>query len=424
VPTQQSTNVRVQVSEKPHCRVEMHVHADAELVREARERALKDVKKEVVLPGFRKGKAPDDMVVKKFGKEVEKQLDKAAADLAFVAAQKQMKVPLLNNNAPVSFDMKKRSEEGAEMVFSFETEPKVPNVDTGKFVERAVDRKEVGEKQVEEAVRQMRFFHAKWNPVEGRGVKDGDYILIDLSTVEGEVEQKVFQGIRFEVSSERMADWMKKLVHGAKAGQVLEGVSEPDDKASEKEREEFKPKNVKLYLLKVEEAVLPEVNDDFALKMGAANVEKMKEMILSMLKSQADEGVDSQMREQVNEFLTMSYPFDLPFSLVETEAKHRIRQMAQAPDFAKNWEKMTEGERKKFQDKILDESARAVRLFYLSRQVVQEQKISLTHQEVQDEAIALYKGQKGDEIPREVYALALSRIMLTKAQDCILKKSA
>lgn len=368
------------------------------------------------------------MILKKFPKDVEKQLHKSIADAAFLEAQKIAKVPLLNNNSPISFDLKKQSEEGAELIFAFETEPKIPSVDPQLFTAKEVKRAEVGEKQIEEAIRQMMFFYAQWKSVSERPIQVGDYIMIDLDTVDGETTQRVFNNIRFEVSPARMANWMKQLVIGAKAGDVLEGISEADADASEEELKEFKPKKIRLHILKVEEAVLPELNDEFAKKVGAPDVAQMRQSITDLLNKQADEKAQTELREQVNEFLIEKYAFDLPQSLIDTEKKHRQTQIMREPKFKANWNKMSQEERKNWEQKIEEESASAVRIFYISRQIVHDAKIPVTHKEVQDEAIATLhsygsRNVEIDRIPKEIYALALSKVILAKAQDEILKKA-
>ena len=352
-----SDDVRVLVHRKPACRIEMDVKTSPQMVKEARKNAIKSVGKEVSIHGFRKGRAPEEIILKKFPNDVEKQLHKEIADLAFAAAQKAAKVPVLNNNSPISFDMKKQSADGAELVFSFETEPMIPMVDPSGFTAKPVDRAEVGEKQIEEAVRQMRFFYAQWKPINDRAIQDGDYIMIDLDTVDGETVQRVFHHIRFEVSKERMAAWMKKLVEGAKAGDVLDGISEPDDTATDAEKAEFKPKNVRITILKVEESILPELDDEFAKKVGASDIANMRESIAGLLNKQADDKVQNEVREQVNDFLIENYVFDLPHSLIETEKKHRFNQMMQDPKFKARWNKMSQEERKNLEDKLATESA-------------------------------------------------------------------
>jgi trigger factor len=417
--------VRVTVNRKPACKIEMIVHANAALLKQARSAAIKAVSKEVTLPGFRKGKAPDELIAKKFPNDVEKQTQKTAADLAFQSAQKLANIPVLNNNSPITFDWKGSNAEGAELQFGFETEPDVPQVDGKDFQQKEVVKPEVGEKQLEEAIRQMRFFYANWKTVEDRPIQEGDYIMIDLDTIDGETTQRVFNHVRFEVSKERMASWMQKLVIGAMPGSTLEGVSEVDDTATEAEKADFKPKNVRLTIIKVEEATLPELDDAFAEKVGAKNVEEMRKSIFDLLDSQANHKAQTELREQVNEFLATNYVFDLPQSLIDAEKKHRFTQASQDPKFRNAWQKMSQEERQDLDRKITEESTQAVRLFYISRKIVQDNKIAVTHKEVEQEAVRMYsqnnmRNVDVTKLPKEAYALALSQIILARAQSVIL----
>lgn len=416
--------IQVKVGRNPQCLIELEVHATPAIIDIAQKKAIKNINKEATLPGFRKGKAPEEMILRKFGPQVEKELHTQVANVAYVEAQKNLKIPLLNNNSQIVFKMvKEPSAEGADLSFTFETEPTIPSVEPTLFDAKPVDRPEVTETQINEAIRQMQFFFADWKHVTDRSIQDGDYITIDLETIENDVEQKVFDHIRFEVSKERMANWMKQLVTGAKQGDVLEGMSEADDTASEEEKKEFQPKKVRLTIHSVEEATLPELNDEFSQKVGAKDVEAMRKSVSDLLNSKADEKVDLLLRDQVADFLVQQYPFDLPKSLVETEKKHRLSQHLKDPKFKNEWEGLSKEERSKVEEKLELEANQAVRLFYLSRKVVSDANISITHKEIQDEAVATmqsYGQRNNDAIPREIYALAMSKVFLAKAQNHIL----
>ena len=141
----QQTDVTTIVHRKPACHIELEVKASPALVLAARKEAIKKIGKEVTFPGFRKGHAPEEMVVKKYSSAIESQWHKSIADAAFSAAQLQARVPLLSHT-PVTFDLKKHSlEEGAEIVFSFDTEPEVPTVDPKLFQVKPVKKDEVGD---------------------------------------------------------------------------------------------------------------------------------------------------------------------------------------------------------------------------------------------------------------------------------------
>lgn len=406
----------------PHCRVEIKVKTTGEMIAKARQEAVREVGKEVVLPGFRKGRAPEEMILKKFAGDVEKRFGKCLADLAFNEAQKIENIAVLNGNAPVTFHMDQP--DGSELTFTFETEPEIPSVSMDGFSPKETEKREVSEKEIEEAIRQMRFFFAEWSPVE-RGIEEGDYAIINLDTVEDTQIHQVFNHVRFEVSKARMAEWMQKLMLGAKVGDVLEGMSEPDANASDAEKAEFKPKKARVTIIKVEKALLPEADDEFAKKVGAKDAGDMRESVLKLLQKQLDDKAKDGLREQVNAYLLEQYTFELPASLIETEKKHRMGQMLHDPKFKASWDKMSQEERVKIVKDMENEANEALRLFYLSRQVVREAKIPVTHHEVQQEAVQIYqnagKQVSLDQLPKEVLALALSRILLTKAQDFVIQ---
>lgn len=415
--------IRVSVMRKEACKVEFHVHANKDLVDKARMEAAKGVGKEVTVPGFRKGKAPEGLILKNYAGEIERRFHKDLADTAFVEAQKLAKVPVLNKNSTISFDLKGMSDAGADVIFRFETEPVAPSVDPKLFVKKAVESKEVGEKEIDEAIRQMAFFYAKWEDMPEQAVQEGDFIMIDLDTIDGE-PKRVFDQVRFEVKPERMANWMRNLVIGAKTGDVLEGVSEPDENADDKE--EFSPKKVRVTIRKVERATLPPMDDEFAKKVGANDVAGMRDLVGGILKKQVEDKADSDLREQVNHFLVTRYVFDIPESLVRSEFEHRYSKAKQNPEFLKHIENVDE--RKKIEERIKTETEQSLRLFYLSKHIVEEAKLPISHQEVNRRAVEHRKSAPWEtgnaEISKEEYALAVSMVFLSKAQDFVMKNSA
>jgi trigger factor len=417
--------VKVSVQRKPACQVEFRVLASKKLIDKARAQAVKSVGKEVVLPGFRKGKAPEVMIAKKFPQDIEKQSHKELADLAFPHAQKVAQISLLNQQSKVVFDVIGFREDEAELKFLFETDPTVPSVDPKRFVPKEVERKEVGEKELNEAIRQMAFFYAQWEVIENRPIQEGDCLIVDLDTVDGDKIERVFTKIRFEVAPDKMAGWMYRLVLNAKMGDVVEGLSEVDEGASEAERSEFKPKKVRLHIAKVETAALPPIDDEFAKKVGAQDVAGMREMVKGILVRQVEEHVLQALREQVNDFLSKEYLFDVPRSLEEAEVRHRYTQAMKNPKFKKQMEGSNQEERKNVAHSLQQEAVQALRLFYLSQKIIEEAKIAVTNQDVQNMVVELRRKHGGGlaadpQVEKEEYALALSTLLLTRAQDFII----
>ena len=424
----ENEKIKIALFRKPGCRIEMQVKASQDIVKEAQKKAIRLVSKQVSFPGFRKGKAPEDMVLKNYPRDVDKNWQQIIADVSFKEAQALAKVALLDTSTQVQFKMHKHSvEEGAELMLSFETTPEPPEIDPKQFEIKTIDTPTLDDKKIDEAIHQVRFYFAKWNKITDRPVKEGDYILLDLEDIEIDPPIKVYTDTRFEVSDQRMAQWMKTLVLGLKTGESKEGISTPDESASEEEKKEFKPKKVRITIKAIEEAELPPIDDTLAKNLGVSTPDEIRTSVEKLLKKQIDDHVKKQLREQANEFLLTKYPFELPPSLVEKEARFRLEQLGKDPNFIQFWQGRSEEERKNVIKEIYDQAEKAMRMFYLCRKIVADAKLSVTADDVENPAttpleMLLHPSPETQlqENPDIGHAETYSRLMMQKAEDYLI----
>lgn len=379
-PQEFSNNeVHLKVHKRPACRIEFEIEALPVLVKAAHEQAIKRVAKQISLPGFRKGKAPSELVLKNYPKDVDKQWQDVIATMSYQASAKLSKIPLLHKDSKINFKMKTHSlQEGAKLTLTFETEPEIPSVDPSKLKLKEVPRPETDAAKVDETIRQILFFFAEWKNVSDRPVKIGDFVLLDVDLIEETPPKPLFSHTRFEVTEKGMATWMRELVLEKKVGDELEGTSIPDADATAEEKETLKPKKVKVKIKALEEATLPVLDDAFALKLGVANIADLRTSLKGLLDKQADEHVKEKLRDQVNEFLLTEYAFDLPVTLIEKETQFRMQQLMGDKQFQAYWNQMKEDERRKTVQSIYHQSEKAVRMFYLCRKIVSDGRISVT----------------------------------------------
>lgn len=429
-PIQQLENseVKFSVYRRPNCKIEFEVELFPHLVADARVKAIRSIAKEVTLPGFRKGKGPDALIVKNYPEAVDKKWQEVIADEAFRECEKLASIPILHKESRVVYKMKNHSlEKGAELTLTFETEPQVPTVDPKQFKPNPITRPEVNEEKVEETIRQTQLFFAEWEKVTNRPAEPGDFVILDVDVIEHDPASRLFSNTRFEITPKSMAKWMRDLVIGLNAGESAEGVSVPDDDAKVEEKEAFQPKKVRVYLKAIEKASYPPLDDAFAERLGVKNVEDLKESILRLLNNQAEAHVKEGLREQVSAFLLEQYPFELPWTLIEKETQFRMRQLWQDPEFQKNWTDMSEEERRKTIQMISEQSGKAVRMFYLCRKIIADAHLSITSKDLPAaptnalEALlnpAPYFLSQQDSETKQ--AEAYSRVVLEKAEDYII----
>lgn len=432
LPKEEFKNERVHfhVARKPLCVVEYEVDAQKNLVFEARQKATRSVGKDVVVPGFRKGKAPPEIVAKRHPQELDRRWQEEIANAAYRDCANLAKVPLVRNDATISFKMHKHSTDAAKLTLSFETIPSVPSVDPSKCQLKEVKRPEVSPKKVDETIRQSQLFFATWKSVEDRPVQEGDYVILDVDIIEQDPPQSLFKNTRFEVTDTSMAKWMKKLILGQNKGSTIKGTSVPDEDLSEEEKKEFEPKKVSLTINAIETAEIPSLDDTFAKQLGVDTVGELKKRIEHTLNKQADDHVHEDKRTQVTEYL-LSIPFDLPKFVIEKEAQFRMQQMMEDASFKKKWEESNQQQKKEHIDSVMRQAENAVRLFYLCRKISSDQKISVTAKDlplpISDPLEALLNPGAPMHDPRQPdikQAEAFSRVLLEKTEDWVIDHAA
>lgn len=428
--TFQNENVRFTTHQKPSCILEFDVEALEPLVKAAHQKAIKAVAKHVTLPGFRKGKAPDALVLKNYSKEVDKEWQQAIADQTFYECQKLAQVSILRKEGKITYKIKSYTLSGALLNLDVETEPKVPTIDPKTLQLEAIQRPEVNEEKIEETIRQVQLFFATWHPVTDRPIQEKDFVTLDVDIIEETPPTPLFSKTRFEVTEKSMSKWMYDLVLGKSTGDSIEGVSVPDESASEKDKKELQPKKVKVTIRSIETATYPELTDEFASKLGVKTVEEMRENITNLLNKQADAHVKEAQREQVSEFLLKHYPFDLPHTLVEKEAKFRFQQLMQDPQFPQYWRELGSEEQKNVAKTIFSQSEKAVRMFYLCRNIIAEAKLEISAEDLPPppnnplellmNPQKLFHHQRNPEVE---HAEAYARLVLEKANDYLIAEA-
>jgi trigger factor len=199
-PPQTSSRVEFTVSYHPNCVAELSVIASNELALEARQHAIKIVGKNKSLPGFRKGKAPDEMIVRNFPSDVDKTWQDELATFALQECLKTSAAAPLSKETRIVYHVDKHSlHDEAKLSLKFEIEPKVPEITLGSFEIKPVERPKTDETTVEETIRQTLFFFASWEEISARPVQENDCVVLDVDVIEAEPRKPLFSAARFEV---------------------------------------------------------------------------------------------------------------------------------------------------------------------------------------------------------------------------------
>ena len=417
---------------KADCIVEYNVTALPEIVKKARQDAIRSIAKEVSVPGFRKGKAPSSLVEKNYPEPLEKRCKERVATYAFQECQKVSPIPLLNHDSKVEVSVVEQSADGdAKITYSFETEPDVPSIDLEKITLERQEKEVIDAKKIDQSIEDIRLYFADWERPESRIVEEGDYVLIDVSLTDKNPPHKVFEEDRFLFTRKTMSKWMFDALTGMKPGDAKKVTSNPDEETSEELKEQIPPKEVELTLVSIEKPLLPPIDDALAKKVGVTTVEEMRQNLEKILNRRAEEERDESYRIQVIDHLLENYPFNLPKSALTKEVVSRLEQATSHPEMRKILDSSTPKLREAFVQRIKQQSEQALRFFYLADRLIKDQKIPISPKEIRQKNTTpletfLYGQSDFDSAKRtkqEQHNIAISDLILRKAEDFLISKA-
>ena len=288
---------------------------------------LRNIAKNRRFDGFRKGKVPMKMVAKMYGQAVRQDVMGEVMQRHFIEAIVKEKI----NPAGAPTFAPVENNEGADLVFNatFEVYPEVEL----KGLENITVEKpavEVKEADVEEMIETLRKQQATWTEVEA-AADAGSRATIDfVGSIDGEeFEGGKAENFPLEMGAGRMIPGFEDGIVGKTAGMEFEiDVNFPEDYHAENLKGKAAKFSIKLN--KVEARELPELNEEFVSKFGAADgVEGLKAEVRKNMERELKQAVKNRIKEQAIDGLVNENNIDVPSALIDQEIGVLRQQAAQ-----------------------------------------------------------------------------------------------
>lgn len=305
-------------------RYQLEIEVDAQAFEDALNRAYLKDKKNISLPGFRKGKAPRAFIEKYYGEKVF--YEDAINDVYPIAledAVAEAKLDMIEDK--IDFEIVEVGKDGLTFKATITTKPEV-KIEGYKGLKITPKSTEVTEEDVDEKVRELLDRHSRMITVE-RPAENDDIVVMDF---EGFVDDVPFEGGKAENYSLTLGTKMfipgfEDQLIGHKAGDDIDvNVTFPEEYHAQALA--GKPAVFKVHIHEVKGKELPEFDDEFVKDISEFDtVEAFRAEIRSKLeaqrKDQVAEDIDSQLMQQVNELLEG----EIPEAMYERQIDDEIR---------------------------------------------------------------------------------------------------
>ena len=320
----------VTVERTAPCRRKLRVEVEATRVAGARAEIIQEFRKHANLPGFRPGKAPEPMVEKRYAQEIDDELRKRLIPDSYRAAVEEQKLRVVGYPEVEKVEYKP----GTPLVFTAVVDT-APDFALPEYRGIEVQQKDtpVLPDEIEKTIESLRDQQAEFVAVEGRALKTGDFAVLNYTgIVDGKPIAEVVPDAKtlgehkdfwLMMASDAFLPGFCDQLTGAAIGekrQVLVNFPAdfPQTPLAGKKATYF------VDVTAIKEKKLPEVNDEFAKKVGVDSLEKLKAEIRKSLAGERDAEAKNQMRKQIMDHLLGAVEFELPESLIAQETRSII----------------------------------------------------------------------------------------------------
>lgn len=318
----------VKVEKLENSMAKLTVEVPAEELEKALDRAYNKNKNKLNVPGFRKGKAPRNIIEKMYGPEIF--YEDAANDLVereYEKAYDECGEDIVSSPEIEVVEIEK----GKPFVFTATVALK-PEIKLGKYKGVKIEKveTEVTDEEVDAAIEKERENSARTVAVD-RPVKDKDLTVIDF---EGFVDGKAFEGGKGEnypltIGSGVFIPGFEEQLIGAKKGEEVEvKVTFPEDYQAE----ELKGKEAvfKCKVNEIKEKELPELDDEFASEVSECDTfAEYKEATKKNLSEKKAEDAKTIKEDRVIEAIVEASEINIPEAMLETEKRQMVQDFAQ-----------------------------------------------------------------------------------------------
>ncbi len=318
----------ITIEEAGPCKKKVLVEIPEEAIKNATDKQYNDLRKEALVPGFRKGRAPRRLLKKRFGKETTEQVKlKLLAD----ASESAIKDNELNVLGEPDIDIEKiEMPETGPLKFDFEVEVR-PEFDLPPLEGIPVSKTKlkVTDEQIDREIERLQRWSGLWTPRADGAIELDDRIISDVllkpvssavERVEDAEEEQKLDNTEIYVRQNGFVggipvEKLDELLVGSKAEDVKQTTVDVP-KTYFKEEYRGKKINIQITVKDIKWLKPAAIDENFLTRLQVEDENELREKIRDTLQSRLEQQGRTDMTEQIYKYLLDSTNFDLPLDIV------------------------------------------------------------------------------------------------------------
>ena len=356
------------------------------------------------IPGFRKGKAPMNIVERYYGDEIF--YEDAFNEVVPEVYEKELKENNIEAVSRPDLDVKQIGK-GQDLIFTAVVQTK-PEVKLGKYkgIELKKVEYNVSDADIEHELGHMQEKNARLVSIEDRPVEKGDITVIDF---EGFVDGVAFEGGKAQnheltIGSNTFIPGFEDQIIGMKVDEEKDiNVKFPEDYFSENLKGKDAVFKVKLHEIKKKE--LPKLDDEFAKDVSEFDtLKELKESIKQKIDEENKTKAKYEMQDAAVKAVCDAVEIDIPSGMIETEVDNMVREIEQRLSYQgmklENYLQMIGKTNEEFRKEYEEQAKTSVKNRLVIEAIIKAEKIEpdeLTVEEKIKEMAEMY-GQKEEQL--------------------------
>jgi trigger factor len=379
--------VNVTVENLAPCKKLMRVEVEAQKVDETFDSVAKDFQKQAHLPGFRPGKAPRDMVLRKYLHDIEEEAKRKIISEAYQKAVDEQNLDVLGR--PDIEEIQFSRGQPLQFAATIET---APDFELPEYKGIPIQREAriVTDQDMERALDALRQPRTAFETVQ-RPAQAGDVVVVNYSgtcdgkpiteiapTAQGLTEKKNFW---VEIGGSGFIPGFADQLQGAQAGEKRTvNVDFPADFVTPQLAGKRGVYDVEV--LEVKEKHLPALDDAFAKNYGAENLEKLREGVRRDLENELKYKQDRETRNQLVRSLLNRVNFELPESAVAQETRNVVYDIVQENAKRGVSRDIIEKQKEQIYSAATQGAKERVKVAFLLRKIAEKEDIKVSQEEI------------------------------------------
>ncbi|MFN3966665.1 MAG: trigger factor [Endomicrobiia bacterium] len=388
-------NYKTKIHELNPVKLSIEFEIPSERVSSELENVYLQIQKTAIVPGFRQGKAPMEIVKQRYAQTAkEKTIENLINDSLYPFLKEKNINPV---GSPVIENINFEFNKPFTYKVVLEQHPKIVAKDYKKLkLEKKV--KKITDEDIKNTLEEMRKYNIRLVEKKDGNLTENDCAIVDYTAwLDGkELKEIKAENHLIDLSQKQILPGLAEGLLGAKPKEIRElQITLPEDFP----KKEIANKTIilKVSIKNIKEKQLPSLDDNFAKEIGYKTLSELKDKIKETLEKNAEKNAESQLEEQIVNSLLSANRFTVPETLINEQKEYLLQTAIEKLLYQGFPKELIEKQTEFLEKKSKEEAEKQVRLMYILNSIAEQENIKVTDEDINQKKQEILNSNPGKE---------------------------